>query len=400
MPADERQPHFVQTGDEPIFTGQGTGELRCRCGQSVLVRGYDPSNFLGIDLRCAQCGSVTTTAGLSALNRPPEQVVPMDRTAAAPPAGSTVASDQVLAGREELERLMELYRARAPASDRLTVSDAFLDAIAADYDRLSGGLLADHLAAVAASEATRPLTGYRPYPLAWAIHTLRAVMRSPDWSCTATPPASVATTVAGAFRYFLDCWSHHPLFPAMAATAADSGFSLHGAALFATAKCLADSGNRVGFVAPRDGSGRLRQFALAMGDGVPLTCAMDVFDRYEWPLGEDWRGANLYERLVDRLPATKGQINLRHPGMIVLSPGATWEQMEQPLVDAIHDTFHSHGRRYRHVTAISVILAKVLPTPAADTVRFGYSFYPVPNPRQSAIEVKVADVPGAPTGRR
>ncbi len=399
MPADERQPHFVQTGDEPIFTGQGTGELRCRCGQSVLVRGYDPGNFLGIDLRCAQCGAITTTAGLSALSRPPEQVLPVERTAATPPSGSTIAPDQVLAGREELERLMELHRPRGPESDRLTVSDAFLDAIAADYDRLSGGLLAEHLAAVAASETAKPLSGYRPYPLAWAIHTLRAVIRSPDWSCTATSPASVATTVAGSFRYFLDCWSHHPLFPAMAATAADTGFSLHGAALFATAKCLVESGNRVGFVPPRDGSGRLRQFALAMGDGAPLTCAMEVFDRYEWPLGEEWRGADLHQRVVERLLASKGQINLRHPGMIVLSPGATWEQMEQPLVDSIHGAFHSHGRRYRHVTAISVILAKVLPTQAHDTVRFGYSFYPIPNPRQSAIEVKVADVPGV-TDRR
>jgi len=399
MPADERPPHFVQTGDEPIFTGRGTGELRCRCGQSVLVRGYDPSDFMGIDLRCASCGAITTTPGLSALKRPPEHVQPVERDAVAPPAGTTVGPDRVLAGREELGRLMELHRPRGPASDLLTVSDAFLDTIAADYDRLTGGALTDHLAAVAAAEAVKPLSGYRMYPLAWAIHTMRGVLRGADWSCAGSSPASVATTVAGAFRYFLDCWSHHPLFPEMAATAADSGFSLHGTALFATAKGLAESGNRIGFVPPRDGSGRLRQFALAMGTGEPLTCVVDRFDRYEWPFGEDWQSADLRQRVQERLLASKGQINVKHPGMIVLSPGATWEQMEQPLVDAIHGAFHAHGRRYRHVTAVSVILAKIKATPNHDTVRFGYSFYPIPNPRQSAIEVKVADVPGA-TARR
>jgi hypothetical protein len=399
MPADERQPHFVQTGDAPIFTGQGTGELRCRCGQSVLVRGYDPSNFLGIDLRCASCGAVTTTPGLSALNRPPEQVVPVDRDAAAPPAGSTIEAHQAYAGREELDRAMALFRPRGPESNRVTISDAFLDGIVADYDRLTNGALAGHLATVAVAEAAKPLTGYRPYPLSWAIRTLRAGIRDPDWSPIATSPASVATTLVGAFRYFLDSWSQHPLFPAMVATAADTGFSLHGMALFATAKCLADSGNRVGFLPPRDGSGRLRQFALAMGDGAPLTCAMDVFDRYAWPHGEDWQSGDLHQRVVDSLMASKGQINLRHPGMIVLSPGATREEMEQPLVDAIHGAFHSHGRRYRHVTAVSVILAKIRATQDRDTVRFGYSFYPVPNPRQSAVEVKVAEVPGA-TARR
>jgi hypothetical protein len=183
----------------------------------------------------------------------------------------------------------------------------------------------------------------------------------------------------------------------MVAAAADTGFSLHGLALFATAKCLSDSGNRVAFVPPRDGSDRVRHFVLAMGSTKPLTCVVDVFDTYEWPSTRAWEFPALRAAVQERLAASKGRINQKNPGMVVLSPGATWEEMEQPLVDAIIATFQSHGRRYRYVSAMSVILAKIKPTTDREVVRFGYSFYPMANPRHTAVDVQVADG-NRPTG--
>ncbi len=391
----ERTPHFVQTAGRPVFTGQGTGELTCRCGQSVLVRGYDPRNFLAVDFQCASCGAITTTPGLSALNSPPAAVVPLERTADAPPEGASIPPGRVLAGREELDRLMHIYQPRGPESEYVTVTDEWLESLGADYDRLTGGLLATHLDVVASAEAEKPLSGLAKHRLAWALHTLRAGIRDPDWSCTRSSDASVATTMAGAFRYFTDCWSHHPLFPEMAAAAADTGFSLHGMALFATAKALSDSGNRIAFLPPRDGSGRVRDFAIAMGPADRLTCVVDVFDGYEWPTGRTkWEFLELRAAVLERLLASKARINQKRPGMIVLSPGAMWETMEQPLVDAIITAFHSHGRRYRHVSALSVILAKIKETDERNTARFGYTFLPFANPRHTAVTVHVADIGG------
>ena len=218
-----RAPHFVQTAGRPIFIGQGAGVLNCRCGQSELVRGYDPRNFLAVDLLCASCNAVTTTPGLSALNNPPAVVVPLDRTADTTPEGASLPPGRVLAGREELDRLMHIYLPRDPVSNIVTVTHDWLDSVGADYDRLTGGLLATHLSEIAASDRA----GYK---LAWALQTLRAGIGDPNWACSASAEASVATTMAAAFRYFTDCWSHHPLFPEMAAAAADTGFSLHGTA--------------------------------------------------------------------------------------------------------------------------------------------------------------------------
>ncbi len=390
----ERTPHFVQTDGRPVFTGHGTGELRCRCGESVLVRGYDPKNFLAVDFQCSVCGVIVTTPGLSALAQPPSAVVPLDRSADAPPEGAAIPAGRVLAGREELDRLMHIYTPSGPASDLTTLSEGWLDAIDADYDRLTGGLLATHLDVVATAEAAKPLSGLAKHKLAWASHTLRAALRDPDFDCIRTDAGSVATTLASAFRYFLDCWSHHPLFAEMAAAAADTGFSLHGTSLFAAAKCLSDSGNRVAFLPSRDGSGRVREFAIAMGPNDRLACVLDSIAAYEWPSGRtSWVFEELRALVLERLLASKARINQKRPGMIVLSPSPTGETLEQPLVDAIFTAFHSHGRRYRHVSAMSVILPKIAPTPERNTVRFGYSFLPVANPKHVSVAVRVGDKP-------
>jgi hypothetical protein len=375
-----RPPHFIQSLGHPVFVGQGTGELTCCCGESVLVKGYDPRNFLAVDFQCAHCGAITTTPGLAALETPPGSVVGLDRTGETKAEATAIPPGAVLAGRDEIDRLMALYQPRTPPTDEMTVTDALLQSVAADYDRLTGGHFADHLSEVVAA-GTAPKPGLGRFPLAWAIQTLRTSIDDPDWSCSRNDAASVATALVGAFRHFNDCWSHHPLFPMMAATAADTGFSFHGLALFATAKSLSDSGNRVGFLLPRDGSDRVREFTIAVGPQEHMACVVDTFATFEWPGGRPWDFAILRAAVLDRLLASKARINVKRPGMVILSPGATNYAMEQPLVDAIISALQSYGRRYRGVAAMSVILAKIVATAERTTVRFGYSFYPITNPR-------------------
>ena len=95
--------------------------------------------------------------------------------------------------------------------------------------------------------------------------------------------------------------------------------------------------------------------------------------------------------MLERLLVSKARINQKRPGMIVLSPGPTPEALEQPLMDAIFTAFHSHGRRYRHVSAIAIIVPKIAPTAERNTVRFGYSFMPIANPKHVSVTVRVGD---------
>ena len=47
------------------FVGVGGRDLICRCGQSILVKGYLPANFLAIRIKCFRCGAITATPALA-----------------------------------------------------------------------------------------------------------------------------------------------------------------------------------------------------------------------------------------------------------------------------------------------------------------------------------------------
>ena len=58
----------------------------CRCGQSLLIAGYEPRNFLGIAIQCAACGRISETPGLPQGAAPPAAVTLVERGAENPPA--------------------------------------------------------------------------------------------------------------------------------------------------------------------------------------------------------------------------------------------------------------------------------------------------------------------------
>ena len=376
----EQAPHFIQVGDDPAIIGEGTDDLRCQCGQSVLVKGYLPFNLLGIDIRCSRCGAITTTPGLLAETVPPAAVTPIDRRDQPLPRPATVARLTALASHEELARLTRLYAPQTPPSDRCAIDATLLDLVEADYDRLSGGRLDEHLGAVAAA-GSGPLAGFRSHPLAWAVRHLRATHGAPGWTWFGTDEGSAATTIVGAFRHFVACWSHHPLFPAMAAAAADRGFSLHATAVFGAAKCLSDSGNRIAFTAPDPADGRVTDFSLAIGPTERWAVRVEVFDAFEWPFGKPWDQGTLRSAVTASVTAAQSRINLRHPGLLVLSAGAARSAFDQPLVEAINDAVQSHGSRNRGLAAVCAIMPKLVETEKPNEARFSFAFYPIANRR-------------------
>jgi hypothetical protein len=371
-------PHFIQVGDEPAIIGEGSDDLPCPSCGSVLVKGYLPLNLLGIDIRCARCGTITTTPGLPAGSNVPPRVMPVERRLEPLPRSATVGRLAALASREEIERLARLYAPRTPSSDRFVVDQAFLDQAALDYDRLTDGKL-DHDLAVAAAAGTQPAAGIRANALAWALEHLRAASRAEGWSWYGTDAGSVATTVVAAFQHFVACWSHHPLFGAMVATVADLGFSLHAFARFGAAKCLADSGNRIGFPPPEESDGRIADFFIPVSPTERWDVIVKVFDQFEWPEGRSWDQGSLRAAVLDAMETSQGRINRRHFGLLVLSAGAVRSAFDQPIVDAINDAMQAHGRRNRGLGGVSVIMPKLLATDLPNAARFGFAFYPVGN---------------------
>jgi hypothetical protein len=395
----ERAPHFLQVGDAPIFVGDGTDDLACRCGASVLVRGLRPGVLLAIDLECAACGAIATTPGLGA-----DQVVPFgvhtaDRNRMTVAQPITLPPGVTLGDRDELVRVDRMSAPRDVPAAPFEMSDATLSAAAAEYDRLSGGQLAAHRRAVPPNighptgdpNTGDAVRGLARLPVAWALGQLAPGVATEGWKCLAEEPDAVAAVQLGAFREFAQVWSQHPLFPAMAASAAATGFSTHSLAVFAAARSMVKDGNRIGFappgggiaVTPPGGGGRIDGFYIETSPTERMPVHVRRFDGFDWPRGSAANAAATRAAAIDALIATQGRINARQPGFLVLSVGAVHRQVDQALVDGMNQTMGERGRRHRGLAGVMLLLPKIVPTARPDQVVFSWMFLPFANPHFS-----------------
>ena len=363
-------PHYSQIGEAPAVVCSGTGQFSCDCGQSVLIAGYEPRNFLGIAIRCAACGRISETPGLPDGAQPPPNVTLVERGDGNAPRVAT--NETVLISREEMERLVTFYQPRATGADPHVVSDALLDELEAQQRTWTNQSLdpAPH--------------GYKDQPLAWAVAHFRQRLRDPEWTSFADSSDSTAVAVIAAFRDLFASWGHHPLFGAMIRTAAAQGYSLHAMAMFGAAKSLISAGNQIAFVPTAGPDPRITSFQLLLGPQEQMSVVVNRFDRFEWPDGIEATPQAIRAAAIEAMASVQGSINRLHPGMLVLSPGAVEGKADQLFIDNVFEAIGSHGKRYRGLAAMAVIAPKILPTGKHREVRFGYSFYPIPN-RNHAI---------------
>lgn len=382
----DQVPHYTQTTNSPVISGPGPGQFTCECGQ-VLIAGYEPANFLGIAIQCAACGRISETPGLPDSAQPPPNVTSVERGTENPPRA--VNQGTVLISREEMERLVAFYQPRPTGADPHVVSDALLDEVERQQLNWSNAPL---------DPSPR---GYRSHPLAWAVAHFRERLRDPEWTSFADSSDSTAVAVIAAFRDLFASWGHHPLFGAMMATAAAQGYSLHAMAMFGAAKSLTSAGNQIAFVPTAGPNPRIASFQLLLGPQEQMSVVVNRFDRFEWPDGVEATPQAIRAAAIEAMAAVQGSINRLRPGMLVLSPGAVEGKADQLFIDNIFAAIGSHGKRYRGLAAVAVIAPKVLPTGKHREVRFGYSFYPIPN-RSNAIgqSVRIGSRADQMAGRR
>ena len=363
----------------PVFTGAGSGDLTCRCGQSVLIKGYLPGNYLDIRIKCFRCGQVTETPGMRE-----GEILPHWAAAIAPqemPATNTmgVAPGAVVVCADAVAQRYDATRPRAVPDVPLGLSRELVEAIAADYDRLTGGRLAAHM------DASRSATGRDPgdFPFAWSVMRLRDRIDLPDWSWLYQDDDAVAAIHVVALHHAMQVWGHHPEFARRVQAIGEPGGFLRTLSAFATAQLLYSAGNRVSF-----GEGVELRFVTPADEPLSLAllepAAMQLRER-ELRSPERLRGA-----VIDALGAAQGRVNRVRPGLLVLSVSLWRQDFDQMLVDAIQAALQAVGRRHRGVAAVAAVMPKGLPAGAPDRIGFGYAFYPILNPRffgQNPIKV-------------
>ncbi len=349
--------HFVQAGDGPVLLGDGGGALSCACGQ-LLIEGFNASRFLAIGIQCGRCGVVTTTPAL------PEGVLPPRSAIVAAPsmeprgAPMTVPSGVSVVGQAEMARLQTLFQPVSP-EPVYRIGPALLD----EAEAATGASLAD---------------AKGDHRLSRAVAFLREAMSDGRALVSDAPVAAALTQVIG-FLHFVATWSRHPLFPTILATAGERGFDLHGLAPFAAAHSLMMMGNRVRFPEPSGHPARIDGFDLVTGLADTVGVHVVVFDRFEYPSGDPWDPTSLLVAVSEVVAAAQGRINLRNPGVLVLSPGNALAGFDQALIAAVQEAVSGLGRRNRGLMGVAPVVLRLQALPDPDLVRFGYGIFPASN---------------------
>ena len=228
------------------------------------------------------------------------------------------------------------------------------------------------------ASASDPFHGLRVHALGWAVGQLRGRFGAePRLDMEHAPTAHAALHVVG-FLHFAATWSGHGLFPSMAATAGDRGFSLHGLAPFAAAHCLTMMGNQIVFPEPQAARGRIGIFHMNTNAG-PAAVHCQAFERFNYPFGRRWDRASLRAALNDVISEARSRINLRNPGALILSPGAAPSGFDDALHDAIREVMPVQGRGNRGLMTVATVFLRLKARPAPQTVQFAYGCFPAVN---------------------
>jgi hypothetical protein len=364
-------PHAIQTGATPAFIGSGAGNLVCACGNSVLIQNYQPAEFIDIRIRCARCGAVTSTPGLGVGEILPRTAMPVAPARMPVVTPSQVPRGAVLVCQEALERGYAKTRPHAVPDEPILLTRSMVEAAASDYDRLSGGRLAEHLA------ASPPAMGddHGDYPFAWGLLRLSEQVGRPGWSWLQHNDDAMAAMYITAMHHLIRCWGDHPLLDRLAGPLFERDRFVRNAAGFALAKLLFDAGNRVTF--SLTGSVDLH---VTTADGTPLSVALLAPQRLQWRERERRSLDAFRHTIIDAMGTAQPQVNRGTPGILALSVSILQPDFDQMVVDAIHAAFQSVGRRHRGIAAIAIVMPKVLPAGLPDRLGFGYAFYPIVNP--------------------
>ncbi len=365
------QAHFVQGGDGPVLLGTGAGTLRCACG-STLIEGFTAAGFLGLGIRCARCGTLTTTAGLPEGQVPPRSAIVATAAEAPRTTAMTVPRDVPVVGHAEMQRWQSLLQP-AVVDNAYSVSGALLDETAAVFERHLGAVLPDP-----GNRSADSFDGLKTHPLGWAVGYLRRQVRQDTWACMQDAPTAAAVTHVTGFLHMAATWSRHPLLPAMLTAAGERGFSLHALAPFAAAHGLMKMGNRIRFGEPTGNPATLCDFALVIGN-EPAAVQLEVFDRFEFPFGQPWNPTVLREAVQAVLGSAQGRINLRHPGLLLLSPGSALAGYDEALIEAVKHGVQMLGRRNRGLLAVMPVTLRLQALADRQAARLVYGLFPTAN---------------------
>ena len=140
-------------------------------------------------------------------------------------------------------------------------------------------------------------------------------------------------------------------------------------------------GNQIEIPQPSGFPERIDGFKVLTGPTESVAVLPEPFARFEFPFAASWTPESLTGAVTEVVTGAQGRINLRHPGVLLLSPGTALLGFDEALLRAVHTAVDTAGRRNRGLVGVAVIVLRQQPTPDPLALRFGYGFFPIINKR-------------------
>jgi hypothetical protein len=135
----------------------------------------------------------------------------------------------------------------------------------------------------------------------------------------------------------------------------------------------------VGFPTPTGFPGRIDHVLVGTGPAEMIVVQTEVFDRFEYPYGQPWDAASLRAAVSAVVLAAQGRINLKNPGLLLLSPGVVLGGFDEALIEAVKVAVLSAGRKNRGLMAVAPMVLRMQGMADPHALRFGYGLFPVLN---------------------
>lgn len=324
------RPVMRQGSENPIFRGTSGTQLKCVCGY-VLVDGYFPKQYSGIDLQCFNCKNKIQLDGWPSDEPLPDQLVNLEPGKIYLICGTVDFPDEVvIASHDETTQNSQRTKPRQNKLEFKLLPES-LTKLREHFDSHTCGELEDSIRKTL--NATR--TGNKrffDYPLSWAFIQLDRILNIDKTLKLDNHDDCAAIAYIQTLTYYINQWLHHPLFTnASAGCVREFHHTLNQLSI---ASFIADLGHPLGFTNTAIETGKSPDLYLIHHAQSKFSIEVKAPTYLQWP--NPIPDKNTLERKILRVvKKAKEQFTSDQGGLVVIGVSAFDEKNKAKVDDAI-----------------------------------------------------------------
>lgn len=343
------RPVLLQCTSAPLFLGSSACDLTCGCGQ-ILIKGYDPRQYIEIDIECYSCKGVTRTDSWPVGEALPYSLLSIGREGRIALSGNiNMTRNSSFICDQAIDKVAYDTAVR-PGKTTLKLSLEGLDELGRDLDRISGG---EYLKSLASTERAYKAKNelFLKFPLAWAISHLKRRILEGEISFH-DKKDSAAVAYLNFVPYYFSRWEHHPLFAALSKGCVLEFY--HTVTQLVAASYFSDYGHYIGFTNAVGVVGRSPDLYVNKTPFERCSIEVKAPSELQWP--HDLPSVDKLEKIIEKqIKKARGQVTGELGGIVVVGVSAFGLESEE-IINGCIKSLIKRGKVPARVTGVSSVL--------------------------------------------